>query len=34
MIFRPRGLVSSRRPSVFLHEGKPAAGALLREGRG
>jgi branched-chain amino acid transport system permease protein len=34
MIFRPRGLVSSRMPSVFLHERKAVSGALVREGRG
>jgi branched-chain amino acid transport system permease protein len=34
MIFRPRGLVSSRTPSVFLRERKAVSGALVREGRG
>jgi branched-chain amino acid transport system permease protein len=35
MIWRPRGLISTRTPSVFLKEGKPVDIALVREeGRG
>ncbi len=34
MVWRPRGLVSSRTPSVFLKEKKTIAGALVQEGHG
>jgi branched-chain amino acid transport system permease protein len=34
MIWRPRGLVSSRSPSVFLKEKKAIAGSLVQEGHG
>jgi branched-chain amino acid transport system permease protein len=34
MIWKPRGLISTRQPSVFLRERKAVAGALVREGRG
>jgi len=34
MIWRPRGLISSREPSVFLAEKKNVSAALVQEGRG
>ncbi len=34
MIWRPRGLISRREPSIFLEERKPVAGSLVREGHG
>jgi branched-chain amino acid transport system permease protein len=34
MIWKPRGLVSTRDPSVFLSERKAVAGSLVREGHG
>jgi branched-chain amino acid transport system permease protein len=34
MIWKPRGLVGTRDPSVFLSERKAVAGSLVREGRG
>ena len=34
MIWRPRGLVSSREPSVFLSERRAVSGAHVREGHG
>jgi branched-chain amino acid transport system permease protein len=34
MIWKPRGLVSTRQPSVFLKERKAVSGALVREGHG
>ena len=35
MIWRPRGLMSSREPSILLHdEGKSIAGAHVKEGHG
>jgi branched-chain amino acid transport system permease protein len=34
MIWRPRGLISSRRPSVFLRERKSVSADLVPEGRG
>jgi branched-chain amino acid transport system permease protein len=34
MIWKPRGLVSTRRPSLFLGEGKAVAGNFVAEGRG
>ena len=34
MIFRPRGFVSSRTPSVFLKERKAVSGDLVSEGHG
>jgi branched-chain amino acid transport system permease protein len=34
MIWKPRGLISTRRPSVFLKERKAVSGALVREGHG
>src|SRR5581483_1627691 len=34
MLWRPRGLVSTRRPSVFLGKGKSVSGAFVKEGHG
>jgi branched-chain amino acid transport system permease protein len=34
MIWKPRGLVSTRQPSLFLKERKTISGAHVREGRG
>jgi branched-chain amino acid transport system permease protein len=34
MIWRPRGLISTRQPSVFLKERKAVSGAHVREGHG
>jgi branched-chain amino acid transport system permease protein len=34
MIWRPRGLIASRHPSIVLHEAKAVAGDLVKEGRG
>ena len=34
MIWRPRGLVASREPSVFLHQRKAISGSLVKEGHG
>ena len=34
MIWRPRGLVSVREPSVILKERKAISGSLVREGHG
>jgi branched-chain amino acid transport system permease protein len=34
MIWRPRGLISSRRPTVFLKERKSVSADLVTEGRG
>jgi branched-chain amino acid transport system permease protein len=34
MIWRPRGFVKARQPSVFLHERKAISGALVHEGHG
>ena len=34
MIWRPRGLISSREPSIFLRERKSIAGAHVKEGHG
>ena len=34
MVWRPRGLISSRTPSVFLKERKAVSGDLVAEGRG
>ena len=34
MIWRPRGLVSSREPSIFLSERRAVSGAHVREGHG
>jgi branched-chain amino acid transport system permease protein len=34
MIWKPRGLVSTRMPSIFLKEKKAVSGGLVKEGRG
>ncbi|MDA7948860.1 MAG: high-affinity branched-chain amino acid ABC transporter permease LivM [Hyphomicrobiaceae bacterium] len=34
MIWRPRGLITSREPSVFLKEKKAVSGELVQEGKG
>jgi branched-chain amino acid transport system permease protein len=34
MVWKPRGLVSTRSPSVFLKERKSVSGDLVKEGRG
>jgi branched-chain amino acid transport system permease protein len=34
MIWRPRGLISTREPSAFLRERKTVAGRFVKEGRG
>jgi branched-chain amino acid transport system permease protein len=34
MIWRPRGIVSTRRPSIFLREGKKVSAAFVGQGRG
>jgi branched-chain amino acid transport system permease protein len=34
MIWKPRGLIATREPSVFLKERKAVSGALVQEGRG
>ncbi len=34
MIWKPRGLVSTRSPSIFLKERKAVSGDLVKEGRG
>jgi branched-chain amino acid transport system permease protein len=34
MVWRPRGLIGTRTPSVFLKTRKAIAGALVGEGRG
>jgi branched-chain amino acid transport system permease protein len=34
MIWRPRGLISTREPSVFLKERKSIAADLIGEGHG
>jgi branched-chain amino acid transport system permease protein len=34
MIWRPRGLIATRTPSMFLKERKAVSGTLVREGRG
>jgi len=33
MIYRPRGLVSTRTPSVFIHERKPVPAAIVQNAR-
>jgi branched-chain amino acid transport system permease protein len=34
MVWRPRGLIAQREPSVVLKERKAIAGSLVREGHG
>jgi branched-chain amino acid transport system permease protein len=34
MIWKPRGIVGTREPSIFLKEKKSVSGALVKEGHG
>jgi len=34
MIWRPRGLIATREPSVFLKERKTISAEMVKEGRG
>jgi branched-chain amino acid transport system permease protein len=34
MIFRPRGIISTRMPSIFLKERRAVSGGLVKEGHG
>ncbi len=34
MVWRPRGLISEREPSVFLKQRKAISGSLVKEGHG
>jgi len=34
MIWKPRGLISTRTPSIFLKQRKAIAGDLVKEGHG
>jgi branched-chain amino acid transport system permease protein len=34
MIWRPRGLISTRSPSIFLKERRAVSGSLVKEGHG
>jgi branched-chain amino acid transport system permease protein len=34
MVWRPRGLIAMREPSVILNERKAISGALVKEGHG
>ena len=34
MIWKPRGIVSSRAPSIFLKERKSVSGSNVKEGHG
>ena len=34
MVWRPRGLVSSRLPTIFLKERKAVSATLVKEGHG
>jgi branched-chain amino acid transport system permease protein len=34
MIWRPRGLIATRAPSIFLKERKAVSGSLVKEGHG
>jgi branched-chain amino acid transport system permease protein len=34
MVWRPRGLIAARHPSIMLHEPKPIAGDHVKEGQG
>ena len=34
MIWKPRGLISTREPSIFLSERRAVSGALVKEGHG
>lgn len=34
MVWRPRGLIATRKPSIFLKERRSVSGSLVKEGRG
>ncbi len=34
MLWKPRGLVSTREPTAFLKESKAVSGSLVKEGHG
>jgi branched-chain amino acid transport system permease protein len=34
MVWRPRGLIANRQPSVVLKERKAISGSLVKEGHG
>ena len=34
MIWKPRGLISTREPSIFLRQRKAVSGSLVKEGHG
>jgi branched-chain amino acid transport system permease protein len=34
MIWKPRGLISTRQPSIFLRERRAISGGLVKEGHG
>jgi branched-chain amino acid transport system permease protein len=34
MLWKPRGLISSREPTAFLKEKKSVSGSLVKEGHG
>ena len=34
MLWRPRGLIATREPTVFLKERKSVSGSLVKEGHG
>jgi branched-chain amino acid transport system permease protein len=34
MLWRPRGLIATRAPSIFLKERKAVSGSLVKEGHG
>jgi branched-chain amino acid transport system permease protein len=34
MIWKPRGIISSRSPSIFLKNRRAVAGTLVKEGHG
>ena len=34
MVWKPRGLISTREPSIVLHERKAISGDLVKEGHG
>jgi branched-chain amino acid transport system permease protein len=34
MVWKPRGLVSTRDPTIFLKERKAVSGSLVKEGHG
>ncbi len=34
MLWKPRGLISTREPTAFLKESQPCLGSLVKEGHG